>query len=126
VATVISFIDCINRSDVDGLGALMTEDHQLEVDAEPALVGREPNIRAWRGYVASFPNYVIHPHRIVEQNGRVAVLGHTTGSHLGLSDDEERELLVLWVAEVADGLLRTWLVMEDAPERRSELGLDAP
>jgi hypothetical protein len=31
VAAVISFIDCINRGDPDGLGMLMTDDHELIV-----------------------------------------------------------------------------------------------
>jgi hypothetical protein len=51
------------------------------------------------------------------------VLGNTTGSHLGLGDPEERALSVIWFAEVRDGLLRCWRLLEDTPERRAELGL---
>jgi hypothetical protein len=72
VAAVIGFIDCINRGDIDGLGELMTDDHEL----------------------------VAEPH-----DGCVAVLGHTTGSHLGLPDHEERALSLIWLAEVKDGQL---------------------
>ena len=46
VPTVISFIDCINRGDLDGLGRLMAQDHRLNVLDERPLVGRSPNIEA--------------------------------------------------------------------------------
>jgi ketosteroid isomerase-like protein len=122
---VLSFIDGINRGDVDRLAALMTDDHQLLVYDEAPVSGRAANVEAWRGYVESFPDYVVVPHRIVERaSGYVAALGHTTGSHLGLPDDEERELLVIWEAEVVDGRLRTWLVNDDTPARRAATGLD--
>jgi ketosteroid isomerase-like protein len=54
VAAVVGFIDCINRGDVAGLTALMTEDHQLLVLDEPPVVGREANAAAWEGYATSF------------------------------------------------------------------------
>jgi len=34
IATAVSFVDCINRGDVDGLAALMTLDHTFTVFAE--------------------------------------------------------------------------------------------
>src|SRR6185437_13900001 len=105
VAAVVRFIDCVNRGDVAGLEALMTEDHFLQVLDEPPLRGRDANRSAWEGYATSFPDYVIYPHRIAERDGRVAVLGHTTGSHLGRPDGEEAALLVIWVAQVRDGRL---------------------
>jgi len=99
----------------------MTEDHQLLVLDEPPVIGREANLTAWQGYATSFPEYVIYPHRIAERHRRVAVLGHTTGSHLGLPDDEEAKLLVIWAAEVRDGALSLWRILDDSPEVRQEL-----
>ena len=52
----------------------------------------------------------------------VLVLGSTTGSHLGLSDQEERQLKVIWRATVRDGLLTLWQVIEDTTGQRA-LGL---
>jgi hypothetical protein len=92
---------------------------------EAALVGKAANIEAWRGYASSFPDYVIHPYQFSEVNGCVAVLGHTTGSHRGLPDHEERRLTVMWVAHVDRGLLDRWSIVEATPGRRSEFGLDA-
>src|SRR5258706_1856360 len=91
VAVARSFVECINRRDLAGLSALMNPDHRLEVLDEEPLVGTEANTDAWRGYFDSFPRYVIHPHRIAERDSRVAILGHTTGSHLALADEDERQ-----------------------------------
>jgi hypothetical protein len=124
IATAISFIDCINRRDVGGLRDLMAEDHQLEVFDEPPLTGREASIEAWSGYFQNFPEYVIYPDRIAQHDNEVVVLGHTTGSHLGLSYDDEQKLLVIWIAEIRDGTVRAWRLEEDSPEHRRTTGLD--
>jgi len=124
VAAVIGFIDRINHGDVDGLSRLMTEDHELRVFDEPPLAGREANVAAWRGYAGAFPDYCIHPHRIAEADGRVAVQGHTTGSHLGLPEAEERGRTLIWIADVVEGALRSWTLVEDSAANRARLGLD--
>ena len=74
-------------------------------------------------YVDSFPNYVIYPRRIAEDGNRIAVLGHTTGSHLGLPDEEGRQLTVIWLADVAGHAVQVWRILGDTPDRRQELGL---
>jgi ketosteroid isomerase-like protein len=123
VAAVIGFIDAINRGDVDRLVALMSPGHRLQVLQEPPLTGREANRGAWNGYLTAFPGYVIYPDHIVHRGDDVLVLGSTTGSHLGLSDQEERQLKVIWRATVRDGLLTLWQVIEDTPRQRALLGL---
>jgi hypothetical protein len=125
VAAVVKFIDCINHGDVDGLDRLMSDDHQLCVFDEKPLIGRATNVEAWRGYVQSFPDYIIYPHRIAEHAGSVAVLGHTTGSHLGLADAEESQLMLIWLAEVVDGAVRTWRLIKDTAANRAQYGLSA-
>ena len=123
VAAVIGFIDAINRGDVDRLVALMSPGHRLQVLQEPPPDGREANRSAWDGYLTAFPRYVIYPDRIGHRGDEVLVLGGTTGSHLGLSDQEERQLKVVWRATVRDGLLTLWQVIEDTPRQRALLGL---
>jgi hypothetical protein len=70
---------------------------------------------------------VIHPHRIVESPRGVAILGHTTGSHLGLTDAEEARLTLIWVATTVQGTVTSWSLVEDTPSNRHEylLGDDA-
>jgi hypothetical protein len=122
-AAVLSFIDCINRGDVDGLGELMSDDHALTVLDEAPLVGRAANIDAWRGYFTSFPTYVIYPSAMAEADATVAVLGTTTGSHLDLPDEDERRITVIWVAGVAEGVVSSWQILDDTLEARVRLGL---
>jgi ketosteroid isomerase-like protein len=122
-AAVISFIDCINRGDLDGLVALMTHDHTLVVLDEPPLIGRSANRDAWLGYFSAFPEYVIHPRHVSCDGCSVAVLGATTGSHLGLPDEDEMNLGVLWLARVIDGRLASWRVAEDTPALRGDVGI---
>jgi hypothetical protein len=102
----------------------MSDDHSLQVFDEPPLTGREPSIEAWHGYAASFPNYVIYPHRVAPAGSCVAVVGHTTGSHLGLPTAEEEKLTLIWVADIENGLVRSWRLIEDTRENRHRLGLD--
>jgi hypothetical protein len=124
VKVVNEFIDCINRADVKRMGELMTDQHRLYVFDEPPLTGRDENVDAWTDYVTGFPTYRIHPHRVVGYGARVAVLGHTTGSHLNLPDEEEEKLTLIWVAELAGGQLLSWRLVEDTPDWRRELGLE--
>ncbi len=123
LAAVVSFLDCINRGDLAGLERLMTDDHQLVVLDEPPLVGREANVAAWDGYFTGFPLYVVHPRHLRARGATVAVLGTTTGSHLGLPDEEEQRLDVLWLAEVTGGRLSRWEVAEATPAALATAGI---
>jgi hypothetical protein len=123
-AVAIAFIDCINRNNLQGLTALMADGHRLEMFDDPPVVGRDANIIAWRGYMTSFPHYVIHPHRIHASGDTVAILGHTTGSHLDLPDDEEAQELLIWVAEIRHAVVTRWSLLADSPSTRARLGLD--
>jgi BirA family transcriptional regulator, biotin operon repressor / biotin---[acetyl-CoA-carboxylase] ligase len=121
LAVAASFLDCINRADVDGLGRLMTDDHELSVFDEPPVRGREDCVRAWRGYASAFPRYAIHAHQMVERDGVVAILGHTSGAHVD-SDDT-----IVWVAGIDDGQVGSWRLVDDTPPARRRFGLsDAP
>ena len=62
---------------------------------------------------------------MAERNNSVAILGHTTGSHLGLPDDEERRLTLIWIVETADSSVTCWKLIEDNPANRKVWGLDA-
>ena len=123
VAAVVSFIDAINRGDIDRLSELMADGHHLDVFDEVSLVGRDANVAAWRRYAEAFPRYVIYPKQIAARDGVVAVLGHTTGSHLGFADEVEMALRLIWCAEVVDGRLMYWQLVEDTPEMRDSCGL---
>lgn len=102
----------------------MSADHSLRVFNEQPLVGRQANIEAWHGYCASWPDYVIYPRRMTQSGDLVAILGHTTGSHLGLPDDEESQLTLIWLCRCAGASVTDWELIEDTAESRRAFGLD--
>jgi hypothetical protein len=124
LAIAVSFIERINRGDVEGLADLMAEDYVLTVFDEAPQPGRADGIEGWRGYATAFPRYIVYPTRLAESGERVAILGYTTGSHLGLPDEEEKKLTLFWLAEIRDGLVSKWTLIEDTPENRREHGLE--
>ena len=122
-ALAVSFIDAINRNDLARLGELMSEDHELKVLTEPPVAGHAANVEAWRGYCGSWPGYVIYPRRMAQTGDTVAILGHTTGSHLELADDEESKLTLIWLCRANGGFVSTWELIEDSDENRRLWGL---
>jgi len=124
VAVAISFVDHVNRADVAGLSAVMSVDHELRVFDEAPVIGRAANSEAWAGYFAGFPDYVIYPHTVAADGETVAILGHTTGSHLGLGDDAEARLTLIWLVRARAGEALSWTLLEDTPAHRSTYGLD--
>jgi hypothetical protein len=124
LALTLSFIDAINRGNVDRLADLMAEDYELSVFDEAPRRGRSQGIADWRGYLSSFPNYIILPQKLATQGDQTAVLGATTGSHLGLPDKEEIKLTLIWLAKIAGGKIRLWRLIPDTAESRKAHGLD--
>ncbi len=121
----LDFVDCINRGDLESLVALMSGNHRLEVFDAPPVIGRDANRAAWRAYLDAYPRYVIHPERIACCDARVAILGHTTGSHRGLPDHEEKEIHLIWLALVHEQQVETWRLIDDTPVNRAMYGLDS-
>ena len=120
----LTFVDRINHADVDGLAALMTDDHELRIFDEAPVRGRKAVVEGWQGYARAFPLYQIVVRRVSVNGDRVAILGHTTGSHLGLPDEEEAQLTVIWIARIDTGRVAGWTLVEDTAESRRALNLD--
>jgi len=121
----LRFVERINQADAAGLEALMTEDHVLRVFDEPPQRGRLAVAEGWRGYARAFPAYTIYPHRVAVRGNQVTILGHTTGSHLGLPDEEESKLTLIWVAHVEGERVASWSLVEDTPAHRRAYALDS-
>ena len=118
-AVVVAFNGCINRRDLTGLVALMTDDHVF-IDAGGATHrGKETMKRQWEQFFASFPDYRNHFEVIVSDGNRVSVAGHSTCSVDALHGP------ALWSAQVSNGLVAEWRVYEDVTEDRHRLGLPA-
>lgn len=115
---VIRLNECISTRDVEGLAALMSQDHSIVDTAGAAVLGRSACIDAWRGFFLAYPGYR-NVFEAFSANGEaVTVSGHSL-----CPGHPELEGPALWLAIVRGGQLSEWRVYEDTPEARRELGL---
>jgi SnoaL-like domain len=110
--TILAFIDRINAHDVEGLGALMSDDHTF-IDAHGNQVtGREKMLSGWRGYFEWFPDYFIGAADVFEDDDKLALFGFAGGSFQGKPTESWR-LPAAWKAIVKDGRVTLWQVFAD-------------
>lgn len=110
--TILAFIDRINAHDIEGLGALMSDDHTF-IDAHGNQVsGRERMAAGWRGYFEWFPDYYIEVTDVFEGNDTLAFFGFAGGSFKGKQSESWR-LPAAWKASVKDGRVALWQVFAD-------------
>jgi ketosteroid isomerase-like protein len=116
-ALVVKFNEHINNRDLDGLAALMTDDHTFIDTAGHAIHGKSTCLEAWRGFFSSFPDYQNVFHSLAVEDNSVVVVGHSTCS------DSRLDGPVLWVAKASADKLAEWRVYEDTPTNRRTLGI---
>ena len=110
--TVLAFIDRINAHDIEGLAALMSDDHTF-VDAHGNEVsGKEKMIAGWRGYFEWFPDYQIEITDVFEDGDRLALFGFAGGSYQSKPTESWR-LPAAWKAIVKDDHVTLWQVFAD-------------
>jgi ketosteroid isomerase-like protein len=114
---VLQFSDCINSRDIDGLAALMTDDHRFIDSANSSLLGKESALKAWRGFFESFPDYRNVFENVSVRDGVITIVGHSVCS------DKRLDGPALWTAKVVDGKVPEWRVYDDTPENRAQLGV---
>ena len=110
--TILAFIDRINAHDLEGLGALMSENHTF-IDAHGNQVsGREKMIAGWHGYFEWFPDYSIEVTEVFEDDDKIALFGFAGGSFKN-QEGENWRLPAAWKALVKDGRVTLWQVFAD-------------
>src|SRR6266481_6342444 len=78
--SILAFIDRINAHDVEGLAALMSDNHSF-IDAHGNQVsGKEKMIAGWRGYFDWFPDYYIEVAEALEDKEKLALFGFAGGT----------------------------------------------
>lgn len=113
----LAFNDCITRHDVDGISALMSEDH-LFVDREGrADSSRRSMTRGWEEFFLAFPNYRNTFLRIESKGDLVIMLGYAYW------DEGNRHDPAIWVARIAGGLVAEWRIYYDTEENRKKFWL---
>jgi ketosteroid isomerase-like protein len=110
--TIVAFIDRINAHDLEGLGALMSDDHTF-MDAHGNQVsGREKMLAGWHGYLEWFPDYSIEVTEVFEDDDKLALFGFAGGSFKN-TEGENWRLPAAWKALVKDGRVTLWQVFAD-------------
>ncbi|MHC4080763.1 MAG: nuclear transport factor 2 family protein [Planctomycetota bacterium] len=110
-----AFVDRINDHDVDGMVALMTEDHVF-IDALGArTVGRKQMRKAWQSYFEAFPDYRIAVREMRPEGETVTVFGRARATVAG--DPKGRmKMPGAWKANIRDGLVAEWRVVADTDD----------
>jgi len=114
---VLRFNERINARDIEGLVALMTEDHVFIDSADGRTEGRERAGNAWRGFFAAFPDYRNSFSALVSRGDRVYIAGRSSCSNPLLDGP------ALWMASIRGEEVAAWRVCDDTPETRRQLGL---
>jgi ketosteroid isomerase-like protein len=116
-ALTVKFNENINNRDLDGLAALMTDDHTFIDTADHAIPGKSKCLEAWRGFFKSFPDYRNAFESLTVKDNRVIVVGRSSCSDVRLEGP------ALWVATASEDKLAEWRVCEDTPATRRTLGI---
>jgi ketosteroid isomerase-like protein len=116
-ALTVKFNEHINNRDLDGLAAVMTDDHTFIDSAGCAIRGKLKCLEAWRGFFTSFPDYRNVFDSLAVENNKVVVLGHSSYS------DGRLDGPALWVTKSTGDKLAEWRVYEDTPANRRRLGI---
>ncbi len=112
----LAFVDRINSHDVEGLAALMTEDHCFVDGLGQTVRGRERMKTGWAGYFDWFPDYSVKVDDIFGKGNVVGLFGTAQGTYLvngKLVSENHWEIPAAWKAGVQGGRVSEWRVYAD-------------
>jgi ketosteroid isomerase-like protein len=113
---IAAFVDAINRRDVAGLSALMTDDHVFTDSLGRTVRGRAAMESGWRHYFTWFPDYEIEVTSTLGTGPEFGLFGMARGTYAvdgALTAENHWEIPAAWRAVVRDGKLAAWLVYAD-------------
>jgi ketosteroid isomerase-like protein len=123
----VAFNDAINRRDLDGLGALMSESHTFIDADDKVLSGKHAVLDAWRGFFTAFPDYRNHTafpdyrnhwSRLVPVGSTLIAVGRSV-----CATEPALEGPAIWRATTAGDKVAEWRVYADTPANRRRLGI---
>ena len=129
VDAVLAFLEKINSRNVDGLCALMTEDHVFVDGLGNRMQGREAMRKGWAGYFRMFPDYRVSHTDVFSHGDVVAVFGSAEGTFAvkgELPKNNHWSAPAAWRAVVRDGLIAEWQVYADNQGARRIMGVQNP
>jgi ketosteroid isomerase-like protein len=129
VDTVLAFLEQINARNVDGLCALMTDDHVFLDGLGNRMHGRASMRKGWAEYFRMFPDYRVSHTDVFSQGDVVAAFGSAEGT-LAVKRELPKEThwraSAAWRAVVRDGLIAEWQVYADNQSARKIMGVQNP
>ena len=116
VDVALAFVERINEHDVDGLVALMTEDHCFVDGLAQVVRGREQMKMGWRAYFGWFPDYCVRVEDILSTGNVVGLFGTAQGTYAvngELLPRNHWEIPAAWKAVVLKRRVSEWRVYAD-------------
>lgn len=116
VDVVRAFVKRINEHNVEGLLALMSEDHLFVDSLGQKVQGREAMRRAWTGYFGFFPDYKISVLQQVQKRNVFVMLGTAGGTYCvngELLETNRWAIPAAWKAVVRNNRICEWRVYTD-------------
>ena len=126
VQVVESFVARINAQDVDGLCALMTEDHCFVDSMGSEIDGLDTLRHAWSKYFAMVPDYEVLLEEVFQDGNQIGAFGLARGTYAPnarsggeLRKENQWSTPAAWRAEVRGKKVAMWRVYGDnEPIRR--------
>ncbi len=116
--TALLFNECINTQDIEGLVALMTNNHSLICNDEVDSNDKETSREAWERFFHNVINYKNHFTKIESRENFVIMIGKST-----CSNRESLNGNALWTAKIENDNLSEWQVYNDTIEIRKRLNI---
>ena len=116
VDVALEFVNRINRHDVGGLAAIMSEDHHFIDGLGQAVDGRERMEKGWLGYFSWFPDYRIKVDDILSNGNVVALFGTAEGTFSvngKLAAENHWKIPAAWKAVIRGEQVSEWSVYAD-------------
>ena len=116
IDVALAFVDRINRHDVGGLVALMSENHHFVDGLGQEVRGREAMEKGWLGYFALFPDYSITVDDALSSGNVVALFGTAQGTYSvqgNLLAEAHWNIPAAWKAVVRYDCVHEWRVYAD-------------
>ena len=116
IDTALRFVERINAHDVDGLAALMTDEHRFIDSGGTVHAGRERMREGWTEYFRMVPDYWMRIDESFADGAVVVLLGTAGGTYSRdgtLHADNTWSTPAAWRARVSGDQVEEWRVYAD-------------
>ncbi len=116
VDVALRFVERINARDLEGMVALMTDDHRFVDSLGKEVVGRERMRQGWEAYFRMVPDYSVEVRETYGKGRVVVLLGVARGTYTAdgrLRAEDAWETPAAWRAVIREGRMAEWRVYAD-------------